>query len=202
MMMQHSIRGRVTATNEGARNCVACHLSTGGLAAFGAEYDRFCMAMASDDFAILDFNLLQTHFGRNPSNQLNSSRWGHAVVALGSGLYLFDGNGAAVNPLDDNDNRVGSDGTSPADSFDLALVRFNLDRLVQSHGQSNSSSNHPLAEGVASATRRDGAGNQAMAGPLGAGLNQKLTDPVNGVVLGSWIDADDLKQGNAGDDVD
>ncbi len=201
-MMQHSIRGRVTPTNEGARNCVACHLTTDGLAAFGAEYDSFRTAMALDDFASLDFNLLQEHFGRNPGNQLNSPLWVHAVAGLGSGLYLFDANGAAVNPLDDNANRVGSGGVAPKDSFDLANVAFNLDRMVQPDGSSNASSNHPMSDGIGPASKRDGAANQNLTGPLGQSLIDKLTDPINGVVLDAWIDADGVRQGNAADYVD
>ena len=36
-----------------------------------------------------------------------------------------------------------------------------------------------------------------MAGPLGGRVIQKLTDPVTGKVLDSWLDADGNPQGNA-----
>jgi hypothetical protein len=36
-----------------------------------------------------------------------------------------------------------------------------------------------------------------MAGPLGQTLIRKLSDPLNGIVLDSWIDANGQAQGNA-----
>ena len=115
---------RATTSMEGARNCVACHLTVGtpgvdGLAHWGAKYDAFRTAMANDDFDALDFTDLELHFGRNPGNQLNSPLWVHAVAGLGSGLFLFDADGCAVNKLDEDLNRVGCPpGQAPKDNFD------------------------------------------------------------------------------------
>jgi hypothetical protein len=44
---------------------------------------------------------------------------------------------------------------------------------------------------------RDGATDPDLAGPLGATLIRKLADPVNGVVLDSWLDANGASRGNA-----
>jgi hypothetical protein len=197
VMMPHSIRGKVTSQNEGTRYCVACHLTTDGLASFGLQYDAFRTAMASNDFASLDFNFLKTHIGQNPGNQFNSPIWVHMVAGLGSGMFLFDADGCPTNPLDDNPNRIGCNLTSPADKFDLARVRLNLDRIVEPTGVPNSSNNHALLEGGATSTLRDGAPNPQFAGPLGATLIRRLTDPVNGIVLDAWIDADGQLQGDA-----
>ncbi len=196
-MMAHSIRGRVTPENEGARNCVACHLTTEALTNFGTEYDTFRTAMATGDFGALDFDLLKEHFGQNTGNQLNSPFWVHGTAGLGSGLYLFDENGAAMNPLDTNANRAGSDGTAPADSFDPALVHFNIDRIVEPSGQSNGGNKHPMGEEAVLPSLRDGAQNPGMAGPLGSTLVGRLTDPNTGIILNAWIDADGNAQGDA-----
>src|SRR6185503_7772081 len=88
--MAHSIRGKVDAQREGPRYCVACHLTTTGLASYGAQYDAFRTAMASGSFGALDFNLLKTHFGKNTGNQLNSPFFAHMAAGLGTGLFLFD----------------------------------------------------------------------------------------------------------------
>lgn len=196
-MMAHSIRGRVTPENEGARNCVACHLTTTGLANFGAEYGAFRTAMATGDFGSLDFNLLKDHFGKNPSNQLNSPLWVHAVAGLGSGTFLFDEDGCPVNPLDQNDDRKGCDGTAPADNFDPNRVHFNVDRIVEPTGQSNGGNKHPFLEDATLPSLRDGALQPGLAGPLGATLIRRLTDPNSGIVLNAWIDADGNPQGDA-----
>jgi hypothetical protein len=196
VMMPHSIRGKVTSSNEGPRYCVACHLTTSSLANFGTEYNNFLTAMATADYGALDYNLLQSHIGQNPGNQLDSPLWVHAVSGLGSGLFLFDQDGCAVNPLDDNAQRVGCNDVAPSASFDPARAVFDLDRLVDPTGVSAGSNNHALLNGGIS-TLRDGALFPGLSGPLGATLLQRLTDPNTGIILDSWIDADGASQGDA-----
>jgi hypothetical protein len=195
--MAHSIRGEVDAENEGPRYCVACHLTTDALANHGAAYDAFRTAISTGNFGALDYPLLRQHIGQNPGNQLNSPFFVHQVAGLGSGLFLFDSNGAAVNPLDQNANRYGTDGVAPSTNFDPGRVSLNLDRVVEPNGVSNGSSNHALMQPVVGPNLRDGALDPNMAGPLGATLLRKLTDPVNGVVLDSWIDANGALGGDA-----
>lgn len=195
VMMPHSIRGKVSSNKEGPRYCVGCHLTEDAVANYATEYDAFRTALATDDFASLDFDLLRQHIGQNPGNQLNSPFWVHMVAGLGSGIFLFDENGCPVNPLDTNQNRVGCDGSSPAAIYDLGRVALNLDRIVQESGVSNSSNNHMMLDGQPS-TLRDGAPNPEYAGPLGARLIRLLCDPLNGLVLDSWIDADGEVQGS------
>jgi hypothetical protein len=199
VLSQHSIRGKVDAANEGPRYCVACHLTDDSLANWGTEYDTFRAALApGGDLSDIDFNLLQTHIGLNPGNQLNSPFWVHMVAGMGSGLFFFDEVGFPVNPLDDNDDRFGGNGVdSPADAFDLARVFFDLDRVVEADGNSNGSSNHPI-KGGGPTTLRDGADNLNMSGPLGATLIQRLIDPIGGIILDSWLDADGVEQGDLG----
>lgn len=195
VMMAHSIRGKVSPTQEGPRYCVACHLTTEGLQQYGTEYDSFRTAMAQNDFNSLDFPMLQEHIGRNPSNQLNSPMWVHMVAGLGSGLFLFDEHGCPINPLDDNDDRVGCDGVAPANNFDTTRVAYNLDRIVDENGVSTGSNNHPMADPSRGATLRDGALDPNLSGPLGFRTVRRLTDPVNGIVLDSWLNADGETQG-------
>ncbi len=196
-IMAHSIRGKVDTTHEGPRYCVACHLTNTGVAAFSTEYDAFRTAMAAGDWGALDFNLLRQHFGRNTGNVLNSPLYVHGVAGLGTGMFLFDENGAPVNPLDTNPNRVGADGVAPATAFNPANVFFDLDRIVEPDGRSNGSSNHAWLNGVDGSALRNGATDPGMAGPLGAALIQKLCDPLNGLVLDSWIDSDSVPRGDA-----
>ncbi|MCB9916250.1 MAG: hypothetical protein H6828_14065 [Planctomycetes bacterium] len=196
-MMAHSIRGRVTSTDEGARNCVSCHLTTDGLATWGAEYDAFRAALAARDYGALDYDLLKDHFGKNPGNQLDSPLWVHAVAGLGSGLYLFDENGAAVNPLDHDANRKGAGGQAPADTWDPARARLDLDRVVEPSGRSNGGNKHPMGADAPQPSLRDGALFPGLAGPLGATLVGRLTDPNSGIVLNAWIDANGDPQGDA-----
>jgi len=196
-MMPHSIRGRVQSDKEGPRYCVGCHLTTDGLANFGADYDAFRTAMAANDFGALDFPLLKSHIGENPGNQLNSPMWVHMVAGLGSGLFLFDEFGCPVNPLDNNPDRFDCNNTAPAANFDPARVSLNLDRVVEDTGVSNASSNHPMLDPGQGTPKRDGALNQNMAGPLGGTLVDRLTNPVTGIILDSWIDADGQLQGDA-----
>lgn len=194
-MLAHSIRGKVTATNEGARQCVACHLTDSSIATYGAQYTAFRTAMANHDYGSLDYNLLKQHIGQNPGNQIDSPIWVHMVAGLGSGLFLFDENGAAVNPLDDNPNRFGSDGVAPSTVFSAGRVRLDLDRIVEGDGVANGSNNHSfLVPGPS--PLRNGAADPTQPGPLGSTLIQRLTDPATGIVLNSWFDADAQPHGN------
>ncbi len=200
VMMPHSIRGKVDSTDEGPRYCVACHLTDEALTNHGAAYDVFRTAMATNDFASLDFPLLQQHIGLNPGNQLNSPFWVHMVAGLGSGLFLFDDKGCPVNPLDNNPDRFGCDFVAPASIlFDPLTVVYNLDRIVNPDGTSAASNNHAFLVPGAGAAMRDGATNPNLAGPLGATLIDILTnpDPSIGIVLDSWIDADGALKGDA-----
>jgi hypothetical protein len=198
-LMQHSIRGKVTSTKEGARYCVACHLTEQGLANFRPQYDAFRTAMAARNYGALDYNLLKQHIGQNPGNQLNSPLFVHMVAGLGSGLFLFDANGAPVNPLDTNANRIGCNGVAPASNFDPARVALDLDRIVDESGLSYASNNHSMLHPGVGPNMRDGAADPTRPGPFGATLIKRLTDPDNGIVLDSWIDADGLPQGHATD---
>jgi hypothetical protein len=193
--MAHSIRGRVTPQNEGARQCVACHLTDTGIAQFGSEYQAFRDALQNRDYQNLDFNLLQQHFGRNTNNKLNSPLWVHMVAGLGSGVFLFDDQGRAMNPLDNDNQRKGMDGVSPASVFDPLKVALDLDRIVEPNGQPNGSNNHWMLNGPS--PLRAGAPDSAYAGPLGPALIQKLTDPVNGLVLDAYIDSEGVPESDA-----
>jgi len=197
VMMPHSIRGKVSATDEGPRYCVACHLTDEGLANYGAEYDAFRTALRDGDFGALDFPLLQTHIGRNPGNQLGSPFFVHMAAGLGSGLFLFDENGCPVNPLDQDEDRVGCEGVPPAQSFDPARVVLDLDRIVDPSGRTYASNNHPMARPGQGPNLRAGSGNPSLSGPLGFRLIRRLTDPRAGIVLDSWIDADGEARGDA-----
>ncbi|QDV05767.1 hypothetical protein Poly30_12690 [Planctomycetes bacterium Poly30] len=196
-MMAHSIRGRVTAEDEGPRYCVSCHLTDHSIATYGTEYAAFRTAMQTGDFASLDYNLLRDHIGSNPGNQIDSPFFVHQVAGLGSGLFLFDGQGAPVNPLDNDANRAGAGGAAPATTYDPNRSALNLDRVVSENGVSNASSNHALYDSTPTPNLRDGATDPTMAGPMGMTLLQMLTDPTNGRVLDSWIDADGIVRGDA-----
>ena len=195
-IMPHSIRGKVSATNEGPRYCVACHLTDQGLTTYGAQYNTFRARMAANDFANLDYNMLQQHIGLNTGNHLNSPMWVHMVSGLGSGLFLFDENGAPMNPLDDDNDREPYE-VAPNTRFDPARVAFNLDTFVRLDGTPTGSNNHPMLNPGATPNLRDGAPDPEFAGPLGATLLQRLTDPTTGIVLDSWLDADGAEQGDA-----
>jgi len=195
--MPHSIRGKVQMAKEGPRYCVACHLTQQSVTTWGAEYDQFRTAMNTGTYGALDFPLLATHIGQNPGNQIDSPIWVHMVAGLGSGLFLFDESGCAVNPLDTNVNRVGCNGAAPADNFDPARVVLNLNRIVDPNGHSNGSNSHTFFSLLAGPELRDGASNPNLTGPLGATLIQKLTDPTLGVVLDSWLDANSAPHGDA-----
>ena len=176
----------------------SCHLTDSSVSTYGTQYQQFRTTLANNDFANLDWQLLKQHIGQNPGNQLDSPWFVHMTAGLGTGLFLFDGNGAAQNPLDENPNRYGSDGVAPADQFNPALVRYDLDRVVGADGVSNGSSNQPLNQPVVGPNRRDGATDPNMAGPLGTTLSQRLADPTSGIVLNSWVDADRAPRGGAG----
>ena len=200
VIMPHSIRGRVTSSNEGPRYCVACHLTTEGLNNYGTEYTQLATALQNPNFNGLDlqmFQTLQTHIGRNPGNQMNSPLWIQMVVGLGTGLFLFDQDGCAVNPLDQDNQRFGCEGVAPANNFDLSRVAYNLDRIVEPSGVSNSSNNHAMDLPRQGPLLRAGATDANLAGPLGAFLIQRLADPINGIVLDSWLDANSMTQGSA-----
>ena len=197
-IMAHSIRGRVNPTDEGPRYCVACHLTDKGLADYGAIYDDFRIAMANNRYDLLDFDQLKLHFGQNPGNRLNSPLWVHGVAGLGTGLFLFNREGGAVNDLDENPNRFGSfdpdanpdSRLSPKAQFDITTAFFNLDRIVDLTGRAQGSGSHFLLDpGV---DFRDGAANPNLAGPLGLTRVRRLTDPTPGVgiILVAWVDAD------------
>ncbi len=198
VIMAHSIRGKVTPTDEGPRYCAACHLTNTGLQTYGTQYNAFRAAMANDDFSSLDFNMLRDHIGKNPGNHMESPMWVHMVAGLGSGLFLFDKDGFPVNPLDNDNNRKGGTGTAPAAQFDLNNVVYNLDKIVDATGAETASSNHALRNPAIGPVMRDGARNPRLAGPLGARLIRRLTDPTTGIVLNAWIDADGNLQGDAG----
>ncbi len=198
-LMAHSIRGRVSSTNEGPRYCVACHLTDNALATYGTQYTQFRNTLNANDFGNLDYNLLRQHIGQNPGNQLDSPFWVHMVAGLGTGLFLFDQNGAAQNPLDDNPDRYGSDGQAPNTYFNPANVRYDLDRVVDPSGVSNGSSSIPMNQPFTGPMRRDGATDPNMTGPLGTTLARRLADPTmpNVIILNSWLDADRAVKGDA-----
>jgi hypothetical protein len=199
-LMAHSIRGKVSSTDEGPRYCVACHLTEKALADHRPLYDQFRATLAERRYGDLDFEVLRDHFGRNPGNQRNSPLWVHMVAGLGSGLFTFDRSGAPVNPIDTNANRIGAEGVAPATSYDPARIALDLDRIVDGNGVAQGSSNHMLPPG--GPNFRDGATDPRLTGPLGASLIRRLTDPDRGIVLDSWFDADGLPQGKAAQFVD
>lgn len=196
-IMAHSIRGKVAADKEGPRYCNACHLTTNALANYGTEYDAFRTAMAANDFASLDYNLLAQHFGENTGNQMDSPMFAHMVAGLGTGLFLFDEHGQPVNPLDNFAGRKGANNVAPASIYDPNRVRLNLDRIVDASGVAQGSNNHTWVQGANGAALRDGAQDPELAGPLGATLIQRLADPLNGIVLDSWFDPNGTAHGGA-----
>jgi len=196
-IMAHSIRGKVAPTKEGPRYCSACHLTETALDNFGPEYVAFRAAMATGNWGALDFDLLKLHFGQNTGNQMDSPLWAHMAAGLGTGLFLFDANGAPVNPLDTDSQRKGADGIAPAGVFDPLRVALNLDRFVDELGIAQGSNNHAWLVPNIDASLRDGALDPQMAGPLGASLVRLLSHPTQGLVLDSWIDADGQTRGHA-----
>lgn len=201
-MLAHSIRGKVASDKEGPRYCVACHLTSDAITNYGVQYAAFRTALQTGDFASLDFPELRDHIGLNPGNQMDSPFFVHQVAGLGSGLFLFDDQGGPVNDLDTFAGRPGARNTAPAGNFDPANVALNLDRVVSENGRSNASSAHALFDSTPTPNLRDGATDPEMAGPLGMTILQMLTDPVNGRVLDSWIDADGVVKGDATNVID
>lgn len=195
-MAAHSIRGKVTATKEGPRYCVTCHLTEEALDNFGAEYDVFRNALENRNYANINFNLLATHIGANPGNQLNSPFFVYQAAGLGTGLFLFDAFGCPVNPLDQRADRQYCQNGAPANNFNLNNVAYDLDKATEITGISNASNSHPLLDGGFSQLR-SGSLDPGMSGPMGARLLQRLTDPNTGIVLDSWIDADGVPRGDA-----
>jgi hypothetical protein len=195
--MAHSIRGKVSATNEGPRYCATCHLTDTGVAAFATEYGDFKTALGTRDYGALDFGLLRQHFGRNTGNQMNSPFFPHMVAGLGTGLFLFDQNGAPVNRLDTFAGRKGAGGIAPSTVFDPLRASLNLDRIVEPSGVANGSNNHTWVNPAVGPSLRDGALDTNLSGPLGAALIRRLTDPGTGIVLDSWLDSDGLPRGDA-----
>jgi hypothetical protein len=196
-MMPHTVRGRVTGTDEGPRYCVACHLTQDAIDTFGAQYDQFRTQMANRNYGALNFNLLRQHIGQNPGNQLNSPLWVHMVAGLGSGLFLFDDTGCPENPLDNNAARFYCPDGAPARTFNANDVVYNLDGLVEANGVSNAAGSHPAQDRDRMRALRLGASNPYTTGPLGTDIVQMLSDPTVGVVLDSWFDANGAAQGNA-----
>jgi hypothetical protein len=119
------------------------------------------------------------------------------AAGLGTGLFTFDENGCPVNPLDFNDERAGCNGIAPATVYDPANIALDLDRIVEASGASNASNNHTWIDAAIGPSLRDVALDPQLAGPLGATLIQRLTDPAGGIVLDSWIDADGTLEGDA-----
>ena len=78
----------------------------------------------------------------------------------------------------------------PKDKFDPVAVVYDLDRIVDEAGLATGSNTHPMLNPGVGAQLRDGADDPLMAGPLGSSLIEALSDPLNGIILDSWIDAD------------
>jgi hypothetical protein len=195
-MLAHSIRGKVDGAYEGPRYCVACHLTTDSTDSFWRpQYDAFRTALQTRNFSGLPWTTLRDEIGRNTGNQNNTPFFVHQVAGLGSGLFLFDENGCAVNGLD---GFAGRKGCTVAPSANPNPAVLNLDRIVDEAGRELGSSNHAMSGTGSGDNLRLGATNPGMAGPLGADLLNLLTDPDTGLVLDSWLDADGAQQGGAG----
>lgn len=124
-----------------------------------------------------------TDFGTNPGNTANQAAWVRANAGLGTGLFQFDASGCPVNGFDDRTDRPGC---TTAPSANPAPPAFDLDRLVEPTGVENAGARQDRWAGV----ERDGALRPALVGPLGAATIERLTDPVTGIVLDTWYDAD------------
>jgi hypothetical protein len=211
-MSPHSIRGRIdlTSNNEGLRYCVTCHLTQNSIDNQGADYQAFKDEYYNIDNAA-DFENLLNNFGatlvadigQNTSNQNDSPFFVHMTAGLGSALLLFDDNGCPINPFDQRADRADPnqtnkcDNQSPQDNFndgDSANIKYDLDRIVEFDGQTNSSSIHPRIDGPGGIARNSS--NYMMSGPLNRQLLEKLSDPELGVVLDSWLDANGQEQGD------
>jgi len=199
-MVAHSIRGAVDQQNEGVGYCVKCHITQDGYANFQAEYDQFYADYLNNDFANLDYALLQEHIGQNTGNQLNSPFYVHMAAGRGTGLMQFDVDGCPNNPLDNAnfDERFYcfnlNDGTV-ADNFDANATVYDLDRTVEVTGISNSSLSR-IQRGQLNTgpdyVWRQGAVYPQLVGPLGQPLVEWLPnpDPELGLHLDRYLDAD------------
>ena len=150
-MMAHSIRGKVSSTNEGPRYCVACHLTDRGMAEFGTEYSAFYTALQTGNYAALDltmFGRMRDQIGLNPGNQIDSPFFVHQVAGLGSGLFTFDEFGAPVNRLDAFAGRPGAGNVAPANNYNAGRISLDLDRIVNEDGTTNAASNHAMVSGT------------------------------------------------------
>lgn len=194
----HAIRGAVNDQSEGVGYCVKCHLNTDQIANFDAngEYTQFHADLENRNYANLDYANLQTWIGLNTGNQQNNPYYVHMTAGLGTGLFQFDATGCPNNPLDANANRFYCPNGAPADNFDPNNTVYDLDRIVENTGASNSSLTHPLLE-PSFDNFRQGSNYPGLAGPMGVGLTEKLADPALGLILDSWFDADANAQGFA-----
>ena len=109
------------------------------------------------------------------------------VAGLGSGMFLFDQDGGPVNKIDDFAGRAGAGGVAPKDKFAAGAVVYDLDRVVDETGAPTGSNTHPMLQGPS--PLRAGAANDQLSGPLGSGLLGRVADPLLGIVLKSWYDA-------------
>jgi hypothetical protein len=194
----HSIRGKQTTQYEGSKNCVACHLNTAQQANFNAnaEYTTYYADIENNNINNLNFALLQQHIGQNTNNHLNSPYYVHMTAGLGTGLLYADADGCPVNPLDNNANRIYCVNGAPAANFNANNVVANWDKVTQATGVANVSLTKPILD-VASGVPLRGQGQATLSGPLNPTLLSKLADPVLGLTLDSWIDANAAAQGNA-----
>jgi hypothetical protein len=196
----HTTRGAETATAEGVLGCPACHLTAAMLDEDGVanplalDYARYralyldgnqFVAMATPgDVQPSLYDVLVDAIGRNPGNAAEHPIAVAMHAGLGTGLFLVDANGCPVNPLDARPDRPGCEGTA-VDRFTDGTMVYDLDRVVERTGVENTGPTRPMAFGVA-AIRRDGADDPLRAGPLGATLIERLTDPEVGLVLDRW----------------
>jgi hypothetical protein len=201
----HSVRGRNTATDEGGKQCVVCHLNTAQIDNFGADYAAYYANMRASalngDYAFLVndnlFPVLQQHIGQNTNNHLNSPYFVHMTAGLGTGLLLVDANGCPVNPLDNNANRFFCNGVAPAAQFNIANAAYSLDGVVELSGVANASFTKPLIDLARGVPLRAGGQEPTLSGPMGGELLFKLADPNTTLILDSWIDANGAPQGDA-----
>jgi hypothetical protein len=193
----HSVRGRVDQYNEGPRSCNECHLNVDMVndAANWAAYQAFFADYANQNYANLDFAVLQQFIGQNTHNAQNSPYWVHMVSGLGSGTLLFDANGCPVNPLDNNANRQFCNNVAPAAQFNINNAAYDLDRVVELTGANNASFTKPMLDGYS--PLRNGSQDPTLSGPMGAELLRKLADPNTGLILDSYVDSNANAQGDA-----
>jgi hypothetical protein len=194
----HSIRGKQSTQYEGSKNCVACHLNVDQIANFNAnnEYTTYFADIENRNYANLDFALLQTHIGLNTNNHLNSPYYVHMTAGLGTGLLAADQFGCPVNPLDNNANRIFCANGAPAANFNANNIVYDWDKVTEVTGVGNVSLTQPILDPLAGIPLR-GLGGPGLSGPLNPNLLTKLADPVLGLILDGWIDANATAQGAA-----